>query len=139
MKTTVLIAALAGLGLLSGCANAGGGPPFLPRDSMKYTLAGTGKFVLLDRATYRSVTCTGLQERILPDGRVEVTANVKNRENRRIQVQINCVFEDSGGISTGDEAPFQTLILGENATEAVRFTAMNTAARTYTIQVRQVR
>jgi len=139
MKLTVLIAALAGLGLLPGCSSLGGGPPYYVQDTMKYTLAGTGKFVLLDRATYRSVTCTGLQERTLPDGRIEVTANVKNRENRRIQVQINSVFEDAAGISSGDETPFQNLILGENATEAVHFTSMNAAAKSYTIQVRQVR
>jgi hypothetical protein len=69
---------------------------------------------------------TGLQERVLADGRLEVVANVKNRENRRIEVQINCVFKDDQGFY-GDETPFQTLILAEYATEAVRFTAANTA------------
>ena len=66
-------------------------------------------------------------------------ANVKNRENRRIQVQANCVFKDDQGFSTGDETPFQTLILAENSTEAVHFTAMNTLAKKYTIRVRQAR
>ena len=61
------------------------------------------------------------------------------RESRRIQVQINCVFKDEQGFSTGDETPFQTLILSENSTEAVRFTAMNTQARKYTVRVRQAR
>jgi uncharacterized protein YcfL len=85
------------------------------------------------------VTCTGLQEVPLTDGRLEVVANVKNRENRRIQVQINCVFKDAQGFSTGDETPWQTLILSEYATEAVRFTAMNTQAKKYTVRVRQAR
>ena len=65
--------------------------------------------------------------------------HVKNRENRRIQVQISCVFKDEQGAATGDETPFQNLILGENTTEAVRFTAMNTQAKKYTIRVRQAR
>ena len=76
---------------------------------------------------------------MLPDGRLEVIANVKNREARRIQVQANCVFKDEQGFSTGDETPFQNLILAENSTEAVRFTSMNTNARKYTIRVRQAR
>ena len=73
------------------------------------------------------------------DGRLEVTANIKNREDRRIQVQVSCVFKDAQGFSTGDETPWQTLILGENATQAVNFKSMNTQARTFTVRVRQAR
>jgi uncharacterized protein YcfL len=129
--------AITALVLLAGCATEPG--PFLPQDTTKYTVENTEKFVLLDKPTQYSITCTGLQERVLPDGRLEVVANVKNRENRRIQVQINCVFKDGQGFTTGDETPFQTLILAENSTETVRFTAMNTLAKRYTIRVRQAR
>lgn len=140
MKTKHLLSLAvcsAGLAFYSGCATEPG--PFTPQDTTKYTVENTEKFVLLDKPTQTSVTCTGLQERVLADGRLEVVANVKNRENRRIQVQINCVFKDDQGFSTGDETPFQTLILAENSTEAVRFTAMNVAAKKYTIRVRQAR
>lgn len=113
--------------------------PLPPLDTTKFTLENTEKFVLLDQPTQYSVTCTGLQERPLGDGRLEVVANVKNREPRRIQVQVNCVFKDEQGFSTGDETPWQTLILSENSTEAVRFTAMNTQAKRYTVRVRQAR
>jgi uncharacterized protein YcfL len=135
-KTSLLLAATAGLVLLVGCATPG---PFTPQDTTRYTIENTEKFVLLDKPTQVSVTCTGLQERTLADGRLEVVANVKNREARRIEVQINAVFKDDQGFSTGDETPFQTLILAENSTEAVRFTAINTLAKKYTIRVRQAR
>ena len=95
--------------------------------------------MLLDQAAQGSVSCTGLQERILPDGRLEVVANVKNRSAQRLRIQINCVFKDDQGFATGDETPFQNVVLAENSTEAVRFTAMNTAAKKYTIRVRQAR
>jgi hypothetical protein len=131
------IAALAGLMFGAGCVSEPG--PYLPQDSTKYTVENTEKFVLLDKPTQHSITCTGLQERTLPDGRLEVVANIKNRENRRLQVQVNCVFKDAQGYSTGDETPFQNLVLAEYATEAVRFTAMNSAAKRYTIRVRQAR
>jgi len=137
-KPVFLPVTLAALALLSGCVATAPGP-FPPLDTTKFTLENTDKFVLLDQPAQYSVTCTGLQERALPDGRLEVVANVKNRENRRIQVQINCVFKDDQGFSTGDETPFQTLILAENSTEAVRFTAMNSLAKKYTIRVRQAR
>ena len=132
----LLAAALAVLGL-AGCMNETG--PFAPLDTTKFTLENSDRFVLLDQAAQNSFTCTGLQEVPLSDGRLEVVANVKNRENRRIQVQVSCVFKDAQGFSTGDETPWQNLILSEYATEAVRFTAMGPAAKKYTVRVRQAR
>ncbi len=88
MNTRLRIAGgLCLLTLLAGCETPG---PYLPEDTTKYTIENTEKFVLLDRASQHSVTCTALQEQVLPDGRLEVVANVKNRERRRIEVQINC-------------------------------------------------
>jgi len=121
---------------LAGCQTAPG-PQSL--DTTKYTIENTDKFILLDQPAQISVTCTGLQERILPDGRLEVVANVKNREGRRIQVQISCVFKDEQGISTGDETPFRNLTLTEYSTQAEKFTSMNNLARKYTIRVREAR
>ena len=138
LKTILLLPAAAALALFAGCATAEPGP-FPPHDTTKYTLENTDRFVALDKPVQFSVTCTGLQERVLADGRLEVVANVKNRENRRLQVQVDCVFKDDQGFSTGDETPFQTLVLAENSTEAVRFTAMNTLAKKYTVRVRQAR
>ncbi|MEI6463388.1 MAG: YcfL family protein [Verrucomicrobiota bacterium] len=136
-KSVSLLTPILALVLLAGCATEPG--PFAPLDTTKFTLENSDRFVLLDQPAQVSVTCTGLQERPLADGRLEVVANVKNRESRRIQVQINCVFKDDQGFSTGDETAWQTLILAENATEAVRFTAMNTLAKKYTVRVRQAR
>ena len=137
MHRLSVLSAVAGLLLLAGCATEPG--PFTPQDTTKYTVENTEKFVLLDKPTQTSITCTGLQERVLPDGRLEIVANVKNREDRRLQVQIGCVFKDAQGFTTGDESPYQNLILAENSTEAVRFTAMNALAKRYTIRVRQAR
>ena len=137
MKKLLLVPLAATLLAFAGCKTPPG--PFAAEDTTKFTLENTESFVLMDKPTQVSVTCTGLQQRVNNDGRLEVVANVKNRENRRIQVQISCVFKDDSGFSTGDETPWQTLILGENATEAVRFTAMNTQAKKYTVRVRQAR
>ena len=137
IKLPLVLSAVVALAFSAGCVTQPG--PFAPLDTTKFTLENTDRFVLLDQPAQNSVTCTGLQERMLGDGRLEVVANVKNRESRRIEVQVNCVFKDEQGFSTGDETPFQTLILSENSTEAVRFTAMNTAAKKYTIRVRQAR
>jgi uncharacterized protein YcfL len=121
----------------TGCRTSTGPADHL--DSTKYTIASTDKFVLLDQTSPVTVSCTGLQEHILPDGRLEVAANVKNRENRFLKVQINCVFKDEQGVSSGDETPFKSLGIAENSTEAVTFTSINNLARKYTIRVREVR
>jgi uncharacterized protein YcfL len=140
MKTTALFLAAAALAFFSGCSSKSGRSDRpLPEDTTKYTVENTGQFAVMDRAVQYSVTCTGIQHHTTPDGRLEIVANIKNRENRRIQVQVGCVFRDAQNFSTGDETPWQTLILGEHATEAVRFTAMNDKAKTYTVRVRQAR
>jgi hypothetical protein len=40
---------------------------------------------------------------------------------------------------TGDETPFQTVMLTENATEQIRFVSMNNLAKKFTVRVRQAR
>ena len=80
-----------------------------------------------------------IRDRTLPDGRLEVVAHLRNRENRRIEVQANCVFKDQNGFTTGDETPFTMVILTENATEDAKFVSMNNLAKKYTIRVRQAR
>jgi uncharacterized protein YcfL len=93
----------------------------------------------LDQPAQGFVVCTGLQEHRNTEGRLEVVANVKNSADRPMTVQVRCVFKDANGFSTGDETPWQTLTLGEIATEAVRYTAANNLAHQYTIAVRSVR
>jgi uncharacterized protein YcfL len=135
-KAVLSLLLAAGLGL-AGCQTQPG--PYLPQDTTKYTLESTEQFVVMDKSVQYSVTGTGLQVGTTADGRLEVSANIKNRENRRIEVQVSCVFKNAQGFSTGDETPWRTLILGENATETVRFTAMNNQASKYTVRVREAR
>ena len=115
------------------------GGAYAPVNTDRYALENQSKFVLLDHSIQRSVTCSGLFEKYTDDGRLEITANVRNRVGHRLNVQINCVFKDAQGAPTGDETPFQTLILTENAQEGVKFTSMNTLAKGYTIRVREAR
>ncbi|MEW6305953.1 MAG: YcfL family protein [Verrucomicrobiota bacterium] len=132
---SLLVFVMAGV-LLAGCrTESEGAKP--PLNTTSFDLENKANFVLLDSMVQRSVTCSGIQKRTTPEGRLEVTAHVRNREARRIQVQINCVFKDEQGFTTGDETPFQNLILSENAQEDVKFVSMNDKARDFTIRVRQ--
>ena len=140
MKTKlVLIASIAAALITVGCKSTYDKGPYLPEQSQTPAYENTERFVLLDPGVKYSITCSGINERALEDGRVEVTAQIRNRENRRIEVQANCVFKDAAGVSTNDETPFQTVILTENATEQVKFISANNLAKKYTIRVRQAR
>ena len=134
-KILLLLLSCTPLLLPSGCAHGGA---YAPKNTDKNNLESSAKFVLLDAGAQRSVTCASLQEGKTVDGRLQVKANVRNRENRRLEVQINCVFKDELGF-TLDETPFESLILTENETRGVEFTAMNVKAKNYTIRVRQAR
>jgi len=141
MKRNDLALLLAGLSLVgaTGCMDVSEKAQSGTHNVNKSDLENNAKLVLLDKGVEHSVTCPNIEERINDDGRMEVIANVRNRLNRRIEVQVNCVFKDEKGFPTNDEAPFKTLILDENAQEGVRFISMNGQARTYTIRVREAR
>lgn len=126
---TALTAAM----VFSGCQNRGA---YLPKNTAKYNYEDTEPVVLMDRMVQRSITSPGVQRTVLPDGRLEVVANLRNQETRRIQVQVQCVFKDGQGFPV-DETPWVNVFLTENAQEGVKFTSMNDKAQRFTIRVRQ--
>ncbi len=138
MKKPTLLSLLLGAVIVVSGAGCQTGGAYAPKNATKYDLENMSSAVLLDKGAQRSVTYSGLQQKTLEDGRLQVAANVRNRENRRIQVQINCEFKDEQGF-TIDETPFQTLILAENEQKTVRFTSLNDKAKRYTIRIRQAR
>ncbi len=139
MKTSIIqIIPVAAVLAAAGCSTHDKGP-YLAQTPKTPAFESTEPVVLLDPGVQYSVTYTAVNARTLDDGRTEVIVQLRNRENRRIEVQANCVFKDVNGVTTGDETPFQAVILTENATEQVKFVSMNDKAKRYTIRVRQAR
>lgn len=136
-KRLLVLSLLAPTALFIGCQSHDTGA-YLPENTTKNNVEDSAQFVLLDPGTQYSVTCSSIQQQRLADGRLQIAANVRNRENRRIQVQINCVFKDGQGF-TVEETPFQNLFLDENAQQGVQFVSANDRAQRYTIRVRQAR
>jgi hypothetical protein len=136
MKPFALFLSTAALAAFaSGCAHGGA---YTPKNTAKYNVEDTSKFVLFDEGAQRSVTCIGVQTAQTTDGRMKISAKLRNRENRRIEVQANCEFKDVQSFPV-DSTPFRTVFLDENATEVITFEAFNTNAVRYTIRVRQAR
>ena len=121
-----------------GCTTSSETGAFAPQNTTKFDTEMKEKFVLMDPGTQYSITCMGLQESSLTDGRLQVAAQVRNRENRRLQVQVNCEFKDAQGFAI-DSTPWETLILTENSMETKTFISANDKAKRYTIRVREAR
>jgi hypothetical protein len=128
-----LLAAGAAVLLAAGCAHTTEKVQYVPVPAYD----GGDSVLMLGEGVQQSISCTGIQEQLLPDGRLEIVARLHNRENRRLEVQAKCVFKDQNGFSTGDETPFVMVILTETGTEDVRFVSMNNLAKKCTISVRQ--
>lgn len=138
MNKAIILLPLAVALLVTGCKTSSRDRgPYAPV-SVKNKIEDTERFVLLDKGTQDSITCTGIQESRQPDGRLRVSANLRNRENRRIQVQAQTVFKDAQGFSV-EESPWQSVIVDENAQQTLSFVSMNDRAQRYTIRVRQYR
>jgi uncharacterized protein YcfL len=131
------LAACCALALMAGCASVPA--PQAPQDTTKFTVENTVRFVALDSATEAVVSCTGLQERALGDGRLEVVANLRNSSASPVRVLVQCLFLDQRGLPVGQVAPWQPLAIGADSTEVMRFTAPVLAATKYSIRVRRSR
>ncbi|HWF18261.1 MAG TPA: hypothetical protein VG754_03295, partial [Verrucomicrobiae bacterium] len=94
MKRTFSLIALGllaiGGALFTGCETSHDTGAYVPVNTTINDVENHQLVVLLDPAVQYSVTCSGIQQRYTPDGRLDVVANIRNREGRRIQVQINC-------------------------------------------------
>ena len=135
MKNYLLISSLiAGLFAAAGCQSGGA---YTATDAANHNVENSETVVLLGSGVHHSVTSTGVQETALPDGRLQVIANLLNKESRRIEVQAQCEFKDAQGFPV-DSTPWQTVVLTENAQESVKFTSFNDKAKRYTVRVREV-
>jgi hypothetical protein len=121
--------------LLAGCATGGARAPV---NTTEFNYETTAKVALMGERVQNSVTCPGVEERRTEDGRLDVAANLRNQEDRRLEVQVQCVFKDPQGFEV-EQSPWKTLILTENSIETVRFTCMNNKATDYTVRVREAR
>jgi uncharacterized protein YcfL len=131
------LAACCALALAAGCASVPA--PQAPQDTTKFTVENTERFVALDAASEAVISCTGLQERALGDGRLEVVANLKNSGAKAVRVNVQCVFLDEQGLPVGGESPWELFAISADSTEVVRFTASVLTARKYSIRVRSAR
>ncbi len=132
-----VVAPLLAATFLTACATSGP-DSYIPLNTTLNGVENHDLLVLLDSRIQYSVACLAIEQRINADGRLDVIAQLRNRENHALTLQVNCVFKDIQNIPIkGGETPFQNLLLDENKTEPVHFISPTGAAARYTICIRQ--
>ena len=136
---SLLLCAAGAAVLFSGCeTQVVDRGAYLPENVAVNDVENRTALVLLNRPLQQTVTCPGIQETRLPDGRLQVAAHLRNRANWRVQVQANCEFKDGQGFVI-DSTPFQPVFLDPNAQQDVQFVSANDKALRYTIRIREAR
>lgn len=120
------------LGLLAGCESV---PAPEPAESAEAADTGDATFVTLNQTAREAVVCESIHTRTLPDGRLEVAANLRNQSDRPLRLKLNCVFKDAQGFSIKDETPFRTVEVAAGALETVRFAAASPTAKRFVVRV----
>jgi hypothetical protein len=93
--------------------------------------------VLADSRVQYSIACPLVERRMLPDGRMAVTVQLRNRENHSIQLQVVCVFKDVRNEPLeGDATALQNVTINENSTTPVQFVSQANNAARFAIRIR---
>ncbi len=131
-----LTTSLAALGLALGCSTHKGA--YVPVTEPQAAAENTSTVVLLNEKMYELVAVEGQMAKYSDDGRLQVFANLRNRKEHRLSVQVQTVFKDENGYPTGDETAWETIIIPELSQHSYQSIAQNSKARRYTIRVREL-
>lgn len=133
-----MIAALALIACLSLAATGCKTGPYTAK-SVQPSPEDTESLVLLDKELVKQISVQVQRAGFTSDGRLTAEANLRNLTKKTLNVQVQTVFKDAQGLSTGDESAWRTMILNPNAMETYQSNAMNMKAERYTIRVRKAR
>lgn len=132
-----IVIVMAALGGAVGCSSHEGA--WIPMTEPQFAAENTSTVVVLGEELYESIAVEGQQAKYGDDGRLQVFANIRNRTEKRLTVQVQTVFKDENGYSTGDETAWETIIITDLSQTTYQSVAQNPKARKYTIRIRSVR
>lgn len=126
----VMAAALALL--LSACSSWMG-----PQALQAYPgVKNDGSVVALDEAAWKLVAVKNLASDRTTDGRLHVRVELSNQSDKDLPVQLQILFRDAKGQITGEDTPFQMVVLPGGAVKLHEVTSLRTDAAAYTVQVK---
>ncbi|MBI4028395.1 MAG: YcfL family protein [Verrucomicrobia bacterium] len=121
--------------LCFGCAGEG---PYVPAQRQPSPeLENTA--VILDESLADRIAVDSQNAEHTAQGKLKGMANVRNRTNQDLSIQVQTVFRDDNGFSIGDDTAWETVILTANETRTISATSTSKKAERYTIRVRETR
>jgi len=136
MKTSIHLTAMLLVILTSGCVTNEG--PYVPTQREPSTeLENTA--VILDREIADRIAVDLQDAERTSSGKLTGQANVRNRTNQDLRIQVQTVFRDSKGFSINDDTAWETLVLTANETRTVSAISTSRKAERYTIRIRMIR
>ena len=122
--------------ILSSCAHKEG--PYVPAGASP-SIEDVHAVVLLDKSLKKTIAVDHVQGYRLQDDRLEVKANIRNRIRSDLQIQVQTIFKDESGFSTGEDSAWMTLFLNDNESKTYSIVSRGRDAQKFTIRIREVR
>ncbi len=136
MKTSIHLTTMLLAMLASGCTTNEG--PYVPTQQTPSTeLENTT--VILDREIANHIAVDLQDAERAHSGKLIARANIRNRTNHDLRIQVQTVFRDSKGFSINDDTAWETLVLTANETHTISAISTSKKAERYTIRIRMMR
>ena len=123
---------LALLWTVAGCA-AWQGPK--PLQAWK-AVGKSEEIVALDKAAHTLVAVQSKAEERRPDGRLALRVELANLSDKDLAIQVQTLFRDKAGVPTGEDTPFEPMVLPGMGSKIYSVVSLRPDAATYTIQVK---
>ncbi len=92
--------------------------------------------VAMDKAAHMLVAVQTKGVGRTADGRLELRLELANLGDQDFPVQVQTLFRDASGVPTGDDTPFEVVVLPGGGSTVYETSSLTAAAKTFTVQVR---
>jgi len=134
---SLLFAAAVALAIpLSGCGTAG---PWVPKNDPDAFAKSRGAVNVVDSSLSGKIGSEIQQIVRLEDGRLLVSANIRNRKKRIVPIEARVVFKDFQGLSTGDETAWRAYYLDARQSMTFRAESKTPNAESCTVEIRALK
>lgn len=97
----------------------------------------TKQIVIMDRDLYWPLKIVTSKAEREADGRLRVTVAMKNDLKQPLALQVQTVFKDASGTSTGDETNWEPIVIPGGATDTHRVVSGNAEADDFVVRIRR--
>ncbi|HMZ51754.1 hypothetical protein IT571_00820 [Candidatus Sumerlaeota bacterium] len=136
ISSLLRIVAIVAIGITAGaCSRASRGPDTADGNAKAFERT-RARINLLDTKLDSKIASDFSGEERLPDGRMQVVLNMRNKTSKNLHVQVRAVFKDGFGLSTGDETPWEEMYFSPRQAKTYRVQSKLTTPASYTVEVR---